>query len=385
MKISAIIVFFTIFFALYGLINFYIFIRGWQALPNGSTLKPYYIVLFLIVSLSFIGGRVLERVWLSPVSDIFVWIGSFWLAALLYFFLTVVLLDLARLVNHFVPYYPSVIKADYAKTKLVIAIGALSLVTLLLAIGHLNATFPRVKTLTLHIAKKVDGPRTLNIVSASDIHIGAIIGKKRVDRYIKMINDLKPDIVFLPGDIVDEDLGPVIRENIGEALKQIKAPLGVYAITGNHEYIGGAEKACKYLSDHGITMLRDSVAMVDNLFYLVGREDRSKGGFSGIQRKKIQELMDQVDKNYPIIMLDHQPFNLQEVSDNGVDLQISGHTHHGQIWPLNYITEKVYEISWGYWLKGSTNFYVSCGVGTWGPPVRIGNRPEIVNIKLSFD
>ena len=91
-----------------------------------------------------------------------------------------------------------------------------------------------------------------------------------------------------------------------------------------------------------------------------------------------------VDKSLPIILMDHQPFKLDEAVRNGVDVQLSGHTHHGQLWPFHFITKKVYELSWGYKLKGNTHVYVSSGVGTWGPPVRTGNRPEIVHLRLRF-
>jgi len=95
--------------------------------------------------------------------------------------------------------------------------------------------------------------------------------------------------------------------------------------------------------------------------------------------------MKNVDKSKPIVLMDHQPFQLEEAKQAGIDLQLSGHTHHGQIWPLNYITRAIYSISWGYKNDGSTNYYISSGVGTWGPPVRIGNHPEIVNIVLEFN
>ena len=94
--------------------------------------------------------------------------------------------------------------------------------------------------------------------------------------------------------------------------------------------------------------------------------------------------MTAVDKACPVILMDHQPFRLDEAARNGIDLQLSGHTHHGQMWPFNFITKKMYELSWGYLKKENTHIYVSCGVGTWGPPVRIGNRPEIVNVRLRF-
>jgi predicted MPP superfamily phosphohydrolase len=377
------ILFLAAFFTVYGLVNLYIFIRGWQVLFLAPSLRLYYSLGFFIVASSFIGGRLLENVWLSAVSDVLVWMGAFWIAAMLYFFLSLLLLDLLRLVNHWVPFFPSFVTAHPSTAKGVVALVITGSILLLLAAGHVNARIPRVQTLHLTIPKKVQGLETLNVVAASDIHLGSIIGKKRLDSMVARINALNPDLVLLPGDIVDEDLAPVIKHNLGDTLRNLSSRWGVFAVTGNHEYIGGVEEAYAYLSEHGVTVLRDRVVKVKDAFYLVGREDRSIRR-AGKNRKPLQELMALTDPNCPIILMDHQPFQLEEGETNGVDLQISGHTHHGQLWPLNLITRRVYELSWGYKKKNSTHVYVSCGFGTWGPPVRLGNRPEIVNIRISF-
>lgn len=376
--------FFTIFFAVYGLVNLYIFVRGWQALSNPSLLRVFYIPLFLVLSLSFIGGRILENYWPSGVSDVLIWIGSFWVAAMLYFLLTLFVLDLARLINHWIPFFPSFVLSNYPQAKLWTAMVVIGLNMLMLFAGHINALTPRIRTLDLTIPKKNGGQEMLNMVVASDIHLGTIIGRKRFDRIVSRINELNPDMILLPGDIVDEDLIPVINQNLGESLKNLKSKFGVFAVTGNHEYIGGVEKACRYLADHGVEVLRDSAVKVNDCVYVVGREDRSIDRFTGKPRMPLSELMARVDKEYPVLLMDHQPFHLEEGANNGVDLQLSGHTHHGQLWPGNLISEKVYELSWGYKRKNGTQVYVSCGVGTWGPPVRLGNRPEIVNIRLRF-
>ncbi len=375
--------FLAAFFTVYGLVNLYIFIRGWQVLSLAPSLRLYYALGFFIVASSFIGGRLLENVWLSAVSDVLVWMGAFWIAAMLYFFLSLLLLDLLRLVNHWVPFFPSFVTAHPSTAKGVVALVLTGSILLLLAAGHVNARIPRVQTLHLTIPKKVQGLETLNVVAASDIHLGSMIGKKRLDSMVARINALNPDLVLLPGDIVDEDLAPVIKHNLGDTLRNLSSRWGVFAVTGNHEYIGGVEEAYAYLSEHGVTVLRDRVVKVKDAFYLVGREDRSIRR-AGKNRKPLQELMALVDTNCPIILMDHQPFQLEEGETNGVDLQISGHTHHGQLWPLNLITRRVYELSWGYKKKNSTHVYVSCGFGTWGPPVRLGSRPEIVNLKISF-
>jgi len=378
------ILFFAVFFSVYGLVNYYIFIRGWEAIPPGSPLRIWYLVLFLFLALAFIAGRFLERVWYSFVSETLVWVGSFWLAAMLYFFLAVCALDLIRVVNHFFPFLGALFTADYALLKLRTAWTVLAVVALVIFAGRLNALSVRVRTIELSIAKKPLGVDSLSVVSASDIHLGSIIGRSRLRKIVDQVNALKPDLILLPGDIVDEDLGPVIRENLGEMLRSLKARLGVYAVTGNHEYIGGAEEAVAYLRDHGITVLRDSVAKIDSGLYVIGREDRSSTQFGGKKRKALAEIMSQVDRSCVLLLMDHQPFHLEEGEKEGIDVQLSGHTHHGQLWPLNYITEAVYELSWGYVRKGSTHVVVSSGVGTWGPPVRTGNRPEIVLLKLRF-
>ena len=168
-------------------------------------------------------------------------------------------------------------------------------------------------------------------------------------------------------------------------LKNLHAPLGVYAITGNHEYIGGAAEAVAYLTEYNIKFLSDTAEFLDNRFYLAGRDDRDKTRFTGKPRKSLADILKNANHSFPILLMDHQPFQLSIPEELGVDLQLSGHTHDGQIWPFNYITNAIYEVSWGYKKKGNTHIYVSCGYGTWGPPMRIGNHPEVVSITLHFE
>jgi uncharacterized protein len=384
MRTMAVAIFFGIFFLITGVVSFYIFIRGWQSIPPGSSLRQPYAIVFWVVALSFICGRLMEDFLPSALSHLFIWVGSFWLAAMIYFLIAVVSIDVLRLLNRFLPFFPSAITQNYSQAKYIISACVTGLVGLTLLVGHINSLMPRIRKLDLPVAKQAGTMKTLNIVAASDIHLGAIVGRSRFDQIVDTINSLNPDLVLLPGDIVDEDMASVVKQNLGESLKSIHAPLGIYAITGNHEFIGGVNEACAYLTDHNIVMLRDQSVKIADSFYLVGREDRSVGRFNGHLRKTLPELMAAVDKKYPVILMDHQPFGLNEAVAENVDLQISGHTHYGQIWPLNYIVERIYELAWGYKKIAGTHFYVSNGVGTWGPPVRVGNRPEIVNIRLNF-
>lgn len=374
------VLFFSIVLLVYFFVNYYIYSRGLQLIPQGTDLRTWYKVVFWIVASSYILGRVIERFWISYFTDALTWIGSFWLAAILYLFLIVLFIDILRVGDYFFGYFPASLSSE--KFKLYSLITAVSLITVVVIIGHFNAINPKIKKLSIDIDKQANGMKHLKIALASDIHMGTVIGPRRMTKFVKKMQEIKPDIILLAGDVVDEDLEPVIRHNLGAVLIQLHAPLGVYAITGNHEYIGGVSKAVAYLEAHNIKFLRDTVIKVNNAFYLAGREDRSKNSTG--KRKDIKEILMGINPSLPVIMMDHQPFELAKVEEAGVDIQFSGHTHHGQLWPLNYITQAMYEISQGYKQKGKSHFYVSNGFGSWGPPVRIGNRPEIVEVTVNF-
>jgi predicted MPP superfamily phosphohydrolase len=234
------------------------------------------------------------------------------------------------------------------------------------------------------VNKTVNNHKQLNIVLLSDLHLGTIIGPNKLTRIVNKINALNPDIVLFAGDVVDENIKPVIKKNMGKLLENIVSKYGTYAITGNHEFIGGVGPAVEYLEQHKVKYLRDTAMLIDSSFWLVGRNDKDMPRFTGKNRKGLDSIMAQVDKSYPVILMDHQPFHLEEAARNGVDIQFSGHTHNGQMFPFNYITQAIYHPDWGYRQIDNTQYYVSCGVGTWAPPVRIGNHPEILNIKVAF-
>jgi uncharacterized protein len=189
----------------------------------------------------------------------------------------------------------------------------------------------------------------------------------------------------MAGDVLDEDVVPVITQNLGDSLCKLNSSMGIYACPGNHEYIGGGEPSIKYLEEHGIIVLRDADTLINDAFYIVGREDRHARFQKKKKRKSIDELLENIDTSKPVILLDHQPYDLDSIVDTGVDFQISGHTHHGQMWPFGYITNKIFEVSRGYKKKGSTHFWISTGFGTWGPPIRTGNRPEVMLFTLKFN
>jgi predicted MPP superfamily phosphohydrolase len=173
---------------------------------------------------------------------------------------------------------------------------------------------------------------------------------------------------------------------MGEELKQIKSKLGVYAIIGGHEYYGGyINEIIKTLEDSNINVLIDEQVKIDNGFYVIGRDDNNSSRFKVRSRRSIQELISGLDKSMPLILLNHEPNFLDEAEQSGIDLQLSGHSHNGQMFPINYITNAIFKKGYGYYRQGNLQEIVTSGLSTWGPPIRIGTKSEIVNIKVNFN
>lgn len=211
-----------------------------------------------------------------------------------------------------------------------------------------------------------------------------------------MINAEHPDLILIGGDIIDISVRPLLEENVAEEFHRLKAP--IYACLGNHEYYSGEPKAQQFYKDAGIHLLRDSAVRIGNLsdkngkmgnLVIIGRDDRTN-----LHRKSIAEIIAQANANNPAsakaidkkkdftILLDHQPYHLEEAEQNGIDFQFSGHTHHGQVWPISWITDAIYEDAFGPLQKGKTQYYVSSGMGIWGGKFRIGTRSEYVVLTI---
>ncbi|MEI6347317.1 MAG: metallophosphoesterase [Bacteroidota bacterium] len=378
------IIFISIFSLVFLSASYYVFIRGYQAMPNIYWLKLTYSILFWTLSASFIVSRFTGTESLMALHFFTTWVGVFWMVASLYFFLIVLSIDLIRLVNHFAHFLPLQGSPQAQLLKYITLSISVFVVSGLIIYGNYNARHAQIVHLNLKINKTTAKYKHLRIAMASDIHLGTIVNARYLGWMTENMNSFYPDIIMIPGDILDEELTPILKYNIGKPLKELKAPLGIWAVPGNHEHIGNFSQTSKYLNSLNINLLVDTSVFIDSSFYLVGRDDKDASRFSGKKRASLDVLMENIDTSKPIILLDHQPFALSESQRVGVDLQLSGHTHNGQFWPFNYITNSIFEKSWGYLKKGMTHFYVSSGYGTWGPPVRIGNRPEIVIIDIDF-
>ncbi|PAW78572.1 MAG: hypothetical protein B9S32_06520 [Verrucomicrobia bacterium Tous-C9LFEB] len=364
----------------YTLANFYVIWRSWVMLPGIGVWRWLIALVIIFLAMAYPLSRIAEYHRMAWFSSVSVWLGVFWIAAILYFFL--IFLGL-----HFFDALVWIFAKDACADRWFacrpqVWTGVVVFVAGLLAYGAWNASHPRVVRMEWAFPRLPVAATSLKVVALSDLHCGVIIGRERVQKIVTMINAEKPDVILLAGDVIDGDLAPVQERKIGEVLQQLHATYGVYAVTGNHEFFGGVQPSVDYLEAHGIRVLRDEVVPVGNAFFLVGREDISVVRYKPEGRASLSNLLGRTDRSLPIFVMDHQPVALDEAEQAGADAQLSGHTHDGQFWPVNYIPKSLFKLSYGYKKFGPLNAYVSCGVGTWGPPVRIGNHPEIVVFTL---
>jgi predicted MPP superfamily phosphohydrolase len=238
---------------------------------------------------------------------------------------------------------------------------------------------PKVVNLNLDIAKKAGNIKSLSIVALSDVHLGEVIRKNMLVKYVELINRQNADVILIAGDLFDRNLHSVERQKMDAELRKLKSKYGVYAILGNHEYYGNLGEAMEAIRRSGIKLLRDSAVTIDSSFVIVGRDDKTNP-----RRISLDSILLKVNNQLPLIMLDHQPLQLSQAAKNNIDLQISGHTHNGQIYPMNKIVARMYELGYGYKKTGDTHYYVSSGLGLWGAPIRLGTQSEIVKIQLNF-
>jgi len=375
--------FLLIVLSVYGLVNFYIGKRGWQALAVHPTARALFLTAFIAVVLCYPVGRIVLSRGAAGLAAPFIKLGSLHMAFMLYLFMGVVLVDLVRLADTFLRFIPSSLRAPGRAGPVLFGLVA-GAALLTVAGGAVNAARPRIAELDIRIDKRAGARDRMTVVMASDFHLGTLIGPARLGKIVDRINALEPDIVLMPGDIVDESVTDEQEARMSSVMRRIEAPLGVFAVPGNHEFYSGLERNLACLRACGIQVLEDEAVEVAGALVIVGRRDPSvlKKQESRVPIPVILERAG-VDEGLPIVLLDHQPLRLEEAREAGVDLQLSGHTHAGQLFPLDLINKRVWELHWGYLRKGGTQYYVTSGVGTWGPPVRTGSRPEIVRIALA--
>lgn len=296
-------------------------------------------------------------------------VGTSSVFILLYLFMLFLLLDFGRLVR-LVP--RTILYHNWWTTG-----GIAVFMVGLFLYGYLHYQHKHREELTLTTEKHLSKP--VKMVMMSDLHIGYHNRRSELHRWIDMVNAEQPDLVLIAGDIIDGSMRPLKEEKMHEEFQRLKAP--VYACLGNHEFFSGEPAARQFYRDAGIHLLQDSVAIVGDIA-IIGRDDRSN-----MHRKSLGKIVKENESLLShasfLVLLDHQPFHLEQAEQQHVDFQFSGHTHQGQVWPISWITEHIYECAFGAYQKGRTHYYVSSGLGIWGGKFRIGTRSEYVVATVS--
>ncbi len=361
------------------LLNPYIFWRRYQAIPPKKGWRIPFIAFFILELTVYFIGFIFRK---DLPDDLFIAIMYFcntWYIASLYITMGLLLMEVCRLTDRRWHWFPRFINRYRKQVRLTLFFTILSAVTLLMIHAYRTVRYPSVQHVYITIPKANPLHDSLTIAMMSDLHIGEVIGKRQVQHYVELTNSQRPDMIVLVGDIIDYESRHAEKAHIEEDLQKLHAPLGVYMVNGNHEYRANWMAKERWFRKTGMVLLKDSVVMPDSSFYLVGRDD-----LVNKKRKSLNTLLQGIDKEKPVIVLDHQPWSLAESTMNRVDLGLHGHTHNGQLWPYPILMKFIYESPYGYYRKGNSQFYVSSGIGVAGPPYRVGTRSELVMLHITF-
>jgi predicted MPP superfamily phosphohydrolase len=369
----------TIMLIIYSSINFYIgwHVTEWLRVIGVAYIPALFWSLFGIIAYGYIGGRIPLPSMIKPLGRLLKVVGSYYIFIMEMGFLLFLVGDLVGLFVRLAGSYTD----DYT-----IYAGStiLAILIILLVIGSRNAWSPIVRHYELTIDKPAGGAhKEWTVAVASDLHLGNVVGRRHLRRLVDRVNAMDPDLILLPGDVIDDTIEPFIRNKMSELLGELRAKHGIYAVLGNHEYYGGhIDPYLIEMNKIGIRVLRDETVEIAGSLYVAGRKDKTAESADPSNRLAVGELLSPLNLNKAVILMDHQPTKFSAAADAGADIMLSGHTHRGQFAPNHLFTRRIFELDWGYMRKGLMHVVVSSGFGTWGPPIRIGSRSEIIQLKI---
>jgi predicted MPP superfamily phosphohydrolase len=345
-----------------------------KSLSGSRIFKIVFTAAFVLVGLAYPLAERLSHSSAGSRAKYLIIAGYYALPFLLYLVMTVILADLIvgsgrlfRVISR------ETVRAPlFRRARLISCLLAPALIVIL---GIANYHYLRVRHYTVEVPRRSSSIKELNIVFAADLHLSQITATHFLERFVDKVNARNPDIVLIGGDILEGHGENDAAGQFGAQFRRLRSKYGVYAVPGNHE--GHGESRKDFFDRAGIRFLEDEVVKIDRGFYLAGRRDAHS-----TNRKSPEELLRDTPADLPVILMDHRPTDLERVSQSRVDIQLSGHTHHGQLFPVNLITARLYELSWGYLRKRQTHFFVTSGAQVWGPPVRTAGASEILAIRV---
>ena len=377
-KLPSFIMFLTIFFTLYGLLNFYFYRKVARAFDMGiiSHLSLVVVLCFLLLSPFMMNMSAKTDHYL--LTKTITYVGYIWMGVLFLFFSINILIDTYRLIIHISGSLFSPVILRYIPGDRITFIITLLLITGINIYGWIEAGNITVEKIKLRTTKLPPHIGSLRIVQISDTHFSAVNGVVLAQKIVRIIRDLQPDVLVSTGDLVDRGLQE--KEKVIDLLIKIKAPYGKYATTGNHEFIAGIKYTTEFTEKAGFKMLRNENVTIGDFLNIGAIDDPAASRFGIASNVSEGEVIESFSPDHINIFLKHQP-RVDKKSIGKFDLQLSGHTHNGQIFPFSLIVSMFYTYLNGLFeLDDNCYLYVTSGTGTWGPPIRFLTFPEIAVI-----
>ena len=389
---------------IYILLNIYVLRWGYLWIGNCHHLFQSRIfriiltVIYTLIALTPLTGFLIRKpAFLHRILKI---TSNYFLGIFMYILMVLFSIDVVRLILKYA------VHASWIQSRIVFAaVGAccICIVIIISFSGIYHAKHIKVTPYKITVDKSAPDMDSLKIVLLADTHFGYNSGAVHAQEIVDKINEQQPDLVCIAGDIFDNEYDAVREpEKISEILRTIRSKYGVYACWGNHDLnepiLAGFTfkhkkedskqlkdpRMKRFLQNSNIQLLEDEAVLIDNSFYVVGRKDASLIEKIEEKRKTPAQLTQKLDKDKTIIVIDHQPKELQDIADAGVDVDLCGHTHDGQTFPGNFTVKFLWENPCGYLQKGSMHNIVTSGSGVWGPAMRVGTDSEICTINLIF-
>ncbi len=346
-----------------------------RALSINPKLRRILFIILMPISVAFV--LLYKHSGTSTPELILLQIGAIWFGTFMYTFFISLFYEIAAKLN-------KKLRTPFIRYRAYL--GILSLCFLIALLASFNANNPVLREFTIE-TESVTGKeeKTYHFAFLSDLHFGRVISADFLEKSLSLLKDKPTDALFFIGDILDDHYrvdSALMKKTIGK----INAPLGAWAVFGNHEYISGSiDNSRKLIEESGMKLLVDEYYVLDEKLLLLGRDDVSRTRYDLPPRKSLSEIKNGISKEedlLPKIVLDHQPVSLADAEKENAIFQISGHTHNGQIWPMNYLINYLYENPNGEILRNNTHSITMKGTGTWGPPIRTTGAPEVWLIKL---
>ncbi len=373
-------IFLLVFFLIYGGIHLYLFLGAKASLAPGARASIFIALFMVIMVLAPIIVHMAERSGLQSLAHFFAWTGYLWMGFAFLLFSLSLVFDCYRILAHLGAGFFSFEASCVVPPLRYVFMALLSLAAALTLYGYVDALHIRTERITILTPKVPEEVGSLRIVQISDLHLGLIVRERRLKRIVGEVRAAEPDVLVSTGDLIDGETNSM--SGLDALLRDLTAPHGKFAVTGNHEFYAGLASSLAFTKGAGFTVLRGDTAEIGDFLVVAGVDDFTGRIYGTGEGRPEAELLSGLTEDRFVVLLKHQPVVIAS-SPASFDLQLSGHTHRGQIFPFTLITALAFPYNSGFYeLNGGARLYVSRGTGTWGPPVRFLARPEITIIDL---